>query len=152
MGCKATTGEIMMPPAVLPGKYTVLDAARVMTYYNTGHIIVTDSEGRPLGVLDSHSIVRVIAEGGEEALRAPVASVVDPMVAVVGRETCADNAILAAVRQNVRYAVVLDEQSRIVGIVDVGSIAWKTLQEQVSARPRLPHRKAHMRLPRPHPN
>jgi CBS domain-containing protein len=104
-------------PVTVPLDATVREALETMERMRIGSVIVADRARRvPLGIFTLQDLVRrVTLPGGD--LHEPVATVMTSGLITLGPHASAHQAALTMARNGVRHVVVVDAESRLVGIV-----------------------------------
>jgi len=98
---------------------SVLAAAQQMAAQEVGSLVVTDSAGRPAGmVTDRDIVVRCMAEG-LPAEHTKVSEIMTQRPVTVWEDTEVGAALEKMADQEVRRLVVLDDAERVVGIVSL---------------------------------
>lgn len=103
-------------PVTLPPSATVREAARLMRDRRIGAILVTNAEGRLLGIFTGRDAVgRVLAEG-RSAARTTLAEVMTPNPATLPAQASAIEALRLMHDGGFRHVPVMEEE-QLAGIV-----------------------------------
>lgn len=122
---------------------SVLAAAQQMAAQEVGSLVVTDSGGRPAGIVtDRDIVVRCLAEElppGETT----VSEIMTPGPVTVWEDTEVEAALETMADKEVRRLVVLDEAERAVGIVSLDDFLEGIMAQSVEVG-RLLRRQVHV--------
>jgi CBS domain-containing protein len=108
-------------------------AAKLLSAYRIGALVVLDGGGRLVGILSERDVVRMMADVGSAVLQLPVAQVMTRNVS-----TCDVNDSITSVMDRMtkgkyRHMPVLDKD-RLVGLVSIGdTLKWQieTIREHL---------------------
>ncbi|MDW8468503.1 MAG: DUF294 nucleotidyltransferase-like domain-containing protein [Burkholderiales bacterium] len=100
-------------PVTCPPERPLAEVAALMRREGVGSVVVVDGAGRPLGILTSHDMVRVVAE---ERGAAPAADVMSREPVALEAHAFAYEAALAMAARGIRHVLVTDE-GRLAGVV-----------------------------------
>jgi CBS domain-containing protein len=108
-------------------------AAKLLSTYRIGALVVLDAGGRLVGILSERDIVRTMADVGNAVLQLPVAQVMTRNVS-----TCDVNDSISSVMERMtkgkfRHMPVLDKD-RLAGLVSIGdALKWQleTIREHL---------------------
>jgi CBS domain-containing protein len=106
---------------------TIADAAVMLTTHRIGALLSLNERGDVAGVLSERDIVRLIADGGGEALSRTVASVMTRNVTTADLETTIDEAMEIMTHGRFRHLPVR-EGGRLVGIVSIGDVVKRRIE------------------------
>jgi CBS domain-containing protein len=127
---------IRSPTVVSDPQETVGDVARRMTECGASSAIVELGRGR-LGILTDRDIRTKIVAGGMP-LSAPVSSAMTTPVFTVSPDSLGRDVLFELLEHGIRHAVVLDEDSRIVGVVEDADLfaahprSWFGIRRQIA--------------------
>lgn len=113
---------------VIPAEETVAAAARVLAERRIGSVVVTDANGRVVGIISERDLVRVLAERGGDCLRMKVADVMTRDVV-----TTTPHMRIAEVMERMTLGkfrhlpVVVD--GKLDGIISIGDVVKHRLAE-----------------------
>jgi CBS domain-containing protein len=145
-----TVAEVMTREVVtIPPEISLLEAARLMSQRHLKRLPVVDAVGHLLGILSRVDVLRTIAEGypapepsvPSERAGQVVAEVMRAPVPTVSREASLPEVIDAIVSTRLNRAVVVDAESRVVGIITDAELV-RRLGEQPGVITRLMRRAA----------
>jgi len=107
---------------------TLAEAAALLTARNIGAAVVTDAQGRVLGMLSERDILHAVGKGGAAALDNAVSKHMTALVVTTQENECVDRAMeKMTVRRCRHLPVVVDE--RLVGIVSIGDVVKYRLEQ-----------------------
>ncbi len=104
-------------PICCSGTTTIDMVAQLMRHSHVDAVVVTDVEGRPIGVITDRDLVdRIVAEGKNPMAHTAEQSMTQPVVSV--RLTAPIDAIVATARAHrIRQVIVVDDSGACVGMV-----------------------------------
>jgi CBS domain-containing protein len=102
-------------------------AAKLLTTRRVGVLIVTDGEGRLVGVLSERDIMRALAERADAALQLSVAQVMTCNVSTCGLNDSIGSVLTRITTGKFRHMPVLDND-RLVGVISIGDIGKRHMQ------------------------
>jgi CBS domain-containing protein len=104
------------------------EAAAILTAWNIGAAVVTDTHGRVLGMLSERDILHAVGAGGAAALDDAVARHMTAPVVTTDEDECVHVAMeKMTVRRCRHLPVVVDE--KLVGIVSIGDVVKHRLEQ-----------------------
>jgi CBS domain-containing protein len=106
-------------PETTTGHTSVATAAQQMASQDVGTLVVTDTGGRPAGIVtDRDIVIRCVADGlPPENTKVEEIMTRDPIS--VWETTDVDAALETMADQEVRRLVVMDDSERVVGVVSL---------------------------------
>ena len=107
---------------------SVAYAAKVLSNYSIGALVVTDIEGATVGIISERDIVRVLGARGRAALDTPVADVMTRKVMTCTRNDRVDDIMQRMTEGRLRHLPVVEE-GRLIGIVSIGDVVKLRLEE-----------------------
>jgi len=107
---------------------TLEEAARLLKSHRIGALVVTDGDGRVLGIVSERDIVNALAEHGAVCGERPVSEVMTEDLAVCTPEDTTDTLMEVMTRQRVRHLPVI-EDGRLAGIVSIGDVVKSRMEE-----------------------
>lgn len=107
---------------------TISEALQVLTENNIGAIVVTDAEGRLLGILSERDIVRAIGRNGASTLDDSVSKVMTSKVATTVEGECVSVAMARMTEERFRHLPVLKD-GKLDGLVSIGDLVKFRLAE-----------------------
>jgi CBS domain-containing protein len=120
-------------------------AAKSLADHGIGALIVTNAEGRTVGIISERDIVRALSAMGGAALETPVAEVMTRKVMVCNRQDKLVDLMQRMTEGKFRHFPVI-EDGRLVGIVSIGDVVKSRLEEleqESDALREYIHRRAH---------
>ncbi len=99
---------------------SLLDAARKLATKRIGAVVVSDGDGRVHGILSERDIVRAIAQGGHDALSAPVSDLMTRDVTTCSPTASLDEVMHKMTNGRFRHVPVVDGDGRLTGIISIG--------------------------------
>jgi CBS domain-containing protein len=93
-----------------------------------GSLVILDDAGDVAGLVSERDIVRVVAEGGGDALGRPVSEVMDREVAFASPGDTVESILSRMTDRRVRHLPVCQER-RLVGIVSIGDLVKSKIAE-----------------------
>jgi CBS domain-containing protein len=107
---------------------TLAEAAALLTARNIGAAVVTDAQGRVLGMLSERDILHAVGTGGPAALDDALAKhMTTPVVTTVEDESVDMTMEKMTVRRCRHLPVIVNE--RLVGIVSIGDVVKYRLEQ-----------------------
>jgi Predicted signal-transduction protein containing cAMP-binding and CBS domains len=111
-----------------PPHRTLAEAAALLTARNIGAAVVTDAQGRILGILSERDIVRAIGRDSAAALNDAVSKHMTAPVVTADEGECLDMTMEKMTIRRCRHLpVVVDE--KLVGIVSIGDVVKYRLEQ-----------------------
>ncbi|MBO6167181.1 MAG: KpsF/GutQ family sugar-phosphate isomerase [Kiritimatiellae bacterium] len=112
--------------AAIPPETTVMDALLAMTKAKAGAAVVTDSEGRLLGIFTDGDFRRLMAAGASvppaDLLSAPVADVMTKHPMFVKDDTYASELLKVFEKRRIDDLPICDSTGRVAGLVDINDL------------------------------
>lgn len=93
-----------------------------------GSVVVVDEGDHVVGLVSERDVVRVVAEGGGEALGHPVSEVMHREVAVAAPSDTVESILARMTDRRVRHLPVCHER-RLVGLVSIGDLVKSKIAE-----------------------
>lgn len=107
---------VMAPPLTAPPGLTLGEAAKLMLARKIGSVVVTE-DGRDLGIVTEHDVVKALAERPAEAAALPLRAVMSAPVETLPADALIYRAVGRMGRRGIRHVGVTDETGRIAGVV-----------------------------------
>jgi CBS domain-containing protein len=104
------------PPLAVPPGTPLRDALQRMHAQRVGSVLVSDTDGRPLGILTRYDILGRVTLPGVD-LAHPIDSVMSRPVHTVPETATALDAALAMSREGIRHLPITDADGRLVSVV-----------------------------------
>jgi CBS domain-containing protein len=122
LASKGYTVQTIPPAATLAEAAKLLDARRI------GAVVVSDPEGRVVGVLSERDIVRRLAQHGADALDLTVSETMTRRVATCQETDTVGDLMEQMTNGKFRHLPVV-EDDRLIGIVSIGDVVKYRLGE-----------------------
>ncbi|MEM1611119.1 MAG: CBS domain-containing protein [Sulfolobales archaeon] len=114
-------GELIKrAPVTVSPTTSIRNAVQIMNRENIGSVIVTDPEGRVLGIFTERDLVRVIAEGVD--LDSNIASVMTRNPVVIYEDEPISRAVILMAEKRIRHLPVINRKGLVVGMVTARDI------------------------------
>lgn len=107
---------------------TVSDAVRIMNQFHIGAVLVTDADGRLVGIFTERDVLSRIVGRGLNPAATPVQSVMTTKLITTTPGGTVDEAMTIFMERRIRHLPVLDHGA-IVGIISIGDINRRLLEE-----------------------
>jgi CBS domain-containing protein len=112
---------------ILPQR-TLSDAVELLTANNIGAAVVTDAEGKVVGILSERDVVRAMARDGANALDDPVSKYMTTPVVTTCDHDCVTAAMGKMTNERFRHLPVI-EDGKLAGLVSIGDLVKFRLAE-----------------------
>ncbi len=112
---------------VIPDQ-TLVETAKLLSDKKIGAAIVTDGDGRIVGMISERDIVREIARDGAEALERKVADVMTRKVVTCRPDHTVEEVMKVMTVNRFRHLPVVEDDA-IMGIVTIGDVVKSRLEE-----------------------
>jgi CBS domain-containing protein len=114
-------GELIRraPISVSPST-SIRNAVQIMNRENIGSVIVTDPEGRVIGIFTERDLVRIIAEGVD--LDSSIASVMTRNPVVIYEDEPISRAVVLMAEKRIRHLPVIRRNGTLVGMITARDI------------------------------
>lgn len=109
---------------------TLADAAGLLAEKRIGALVVTNGDGRILGILSERDIVRVIGQSGATALDRKVSEVMTAKVSTCRETHTVIHVMEVMTRGRFRHLPV-EKGGRLDGIVSIGDVVKRRIEEAV---------------------
>lgn len=106
---------------------TVQAVADLLNSRRVGALVVLDAE-RVVGIVSERDIVRIVADGGAEALKRPVSSCMTKDVLYAEPGETVDSLLSRMTDRRIRHLPVCKAE-RLVGIVSIGDLVKSKISE-----------------------
>lgn len=107
---------------------TLHNAAKMLTEYKIGAVVIVDEDGRIAGILSERDIVRVIARGEHDVLTKPVSEVMTKKVKICAEHNTINEVMEIMTRQRFRHMPV-EVNGKLAGIVSIGDVVKWRMEE-----------------------
>lgn len=108
------------PLVTMPPDTTLAAAARRMTDEAISAVVV--AEGTPAGIVTERDLMRLVAEGGADALIRPLRAVMSAPLVTIRSDALVASALGRMDRLGIRHLVVVDSADRPVGMVSARAL------------------------------
>lgn len=126
-------GDIVVTTSARAGIREVLaDLAE----HNVGALVVTDSDGYPVGIVSERDIVRALAARGGDVLDESVAAIMTSDIVTTDPGDLIDRAAEIMTERRIRHMPVVAD-GRLAGIVTIGDVVSSQLRQLESDRQQL---------------
>ena len=106
---------------------SVADAAAWMRRKDVGSLVVSNSEGVPIGVVSERDIVRIMGTQSMEPMHVSVGDIVSPNFVSCTKETPTKKLLEIMTAKKVRHVPVI-ENGKLCGIVSIGDVVKHHLE------------------------
>jgi CBS domain-containing protein len=114
-------GELIKrAPITVSPSTSIRNAVQIMNRENIGSVIITDPEGRVLGIFTERDLVRAIAEGAD--LDKNIASVMTKNPVVVYEDEPVSRAVILMAEKRIRHLPVINRRGLVVGMITARDI------------------------------
>lgn len=107
---------------------TLAQAASLLAGKRIGAVVVTEGDGRILGILSERDIVRVIGQSGASALDLRVAAAMTGKVTTCRESHTVIRVMEVMTRERFRHLPV-EKDGRLAGIVSIGDVVKRRIDE-----------------------
>lgn len=111
---------IKREPVTVPPSTSIREAVKLMNSENIGSVIITDPEGRVLGIFTERDLVRVIAEG--VSLDSSIGGVMTKNPVVIHEDEPVSKAVNIMAEKRIRHLPIVDRRGVLKGIVTARDI------------------------------
>lgn len=98
---------------------TVMDAIDVMSMTRSTCLLVTNRDGRGIGILSEHDIVKAFASEGDNAKTSYLSDYMSTKIIAVKEEDTVEAAIDLMTDRNIRHIPVVKEDGEIAGFLSI---------------------------------
>lgn len=107
---------------------TVSDVAKVLSERRIGALVVTDKDGRTVGIISERDIVRELGRKGSACLSLAVDRLMSRSVVTCTEDATADQALAKMTKGRFRHLPVVSGE-KMVGLVSIGDVVKACLQD-----------------------
>jgi CBS domain-containing protein len=107
---------------------TVAEAAELLAERRIGAAVVTDRNGRILGIASERDIVAALAQHGADALYRDVRSIMTNKVITCQERETIDAVMTRMTRGRFRHLPVV-EDGRMVGVISIGDVVKRRIED-----------------------
>lgn len=115
--------------ATIDADCSIAEAAQVLSVRNLGALIVAADGAHIDGIVSERDVVRHLAEHGAEGLTATVAQVMTVEVLTCRRGDPIDHLMAVMTERRVRHLPVVDDAGGLAGIVSIGDVVKRRVEE-----------------------
>lgn len=108
---------------------SVADVARVLDEQGIGAVVVTEADGRVVGIVSERDVVRRLAHDGPACLEVTVADAMTGTVTTCTAATTSDELMQTMTDGRFRHVPVVDRGGALVGIVSIGDVVKSTIEQ-----------------------
>ena len=117
---------------------SVLDALEMMAEKEVGALVVTEGEGRIVGLLSERDYARKVVLLGRVSKDTPTRDIMTAEVVCVSPEQSVDTCMGLMTQRHIRHLPVVSEE-RLVGIISIGDVVKAIIDDQKFAIDELQH-------------
>jgi CBS domain-containing protein len=117
---------------------SVLDALRRMAEKEVGALVVTERDGRIVGLVSERDYARKVVLLGRFSKDTPAQDIMTPKVVCVSPEQSVDTCMGLMTREHIRHLPVVVAE-RLVGIISIGDVVKAIMDDQQFAIDELQH-------------
>lgn len=116
-------------PVTVPANATVADAIRAMTEHKVGSVMIPNADGSPAGIFTERDVLNLCAEGRTDFANMSIRPCMTCAMTTgqPGDKISEVLAIMTAKR--FRHMPVVDDQSKLIGVVSIGDLVKAKLEE-----------------------
>lgn len=107
---------------------TLAEAVRLLAQHRIGALVITNGDGRIVGILSERDIVRCLAEKGGDALAETVRAAMTPKVNICNESHTVAQVMEIMTRGRFRHLPV-ERDGLICGIVSIGDVVKLRIEE-----------------------
>lgn len=108
---------------------TVAKAAEVLAAHNIGAVLARRPDGSLAGIISERDIVRRIAKDGAAVLERPASEIMTRNLHTCQAEDTVDRLMEIMTAQRIRHVPVVDEGGKILGMISIGDVVKRKLDE-----------------------
>ncbi|MCG6921810.1 MAG: CBS domain-containing protein [Acidobacteriota bacterium] len=117
---------------------SVLDALKRMAEKGVGALVVTDAEGRIVGLLSERDYARKVVLLGRVSKDTPTRDIMTAEVVCVSPEQSVDTCMGLMTQKHIRHLPVVAEE-RLVGLISIGDVVKAVIDDHKFAIEQLEH-------------
>lgn len=100
---------------------SLLDIAKLLAQHGIGCIVIVGDDDKISGIVSERDLMRAIAQGGPEVLKAPVSDFMTKTVLTAGKADTINQLLSEMTTRQFRHMPVV-ERGRLVGLVSIGDL------------------------------
>ena len=116
----------------IPPDSTAFEALEKMADKNIGAVVVTEGEGRVVGIMSERDYARKVILRGKVSKEIPVSEIMTADVLCVSPGNTCDDCMQLFTNKRVRHLPVVDD-GKLVGLISIGDVVNKVISEQQAA-------------------
>ena len=114
-------------PAKINPETSLADAIKLMIASRVGGVCVVDNENRVAGIFTERDVLKKVVLSGKDLAKTPVSEFMNTPVMMATVHTTPGEALAVMVDKHIRHLPVVDDQSRLLGLLSIRNL----LQSQV---------------------
>ena len=107
---------------------TLGDAVNVLAEHKVGALVVTNGDGRIVGILSERDVVRAIAKDGPGVLGQPLKSIMTAKVRVCNEHNTVNDVMAIMTEGRFRHLPV-EKDGRLDGIISIGDVVKRRIED-----------------------
>lgn len=104
------------------------EAVRILADHRVGALVVTNSEGKIVGIISERDIVRVTAKHGAAALDMPVRDTMTPKVKICNEHHTVNEIMEIMTAGRFRHLPV-EKDGKLHGIISIGDVVKRRIED-----------------------
>lgn len=108
---------------------SVQEAIERLVAFNIGSLVVTDGEGRPVGIITERDILRCCADEPARMKSTAIEDVMTRELIVGGPDDTVDYVMGVMTKNRIRHLPILDADGALAGMVSIGDVVNVQLKE-----------------------
>ena len=104
------------------------NAVRALAEHRIGALVVTNGDGKIVGILSERDIIRSIAGQGADALQVPVRDAMTPKVNIFNETHTVGDVMRMMTRGRFRHLPV-EKDGKLHGIISIGDVVKRRIEE-----------------------
>ncbi|HLX63007.1 MAG TPA: CBS domain-containing protein [Planctomycetota bacterium] len=121
-----------VPPVTASPETSVLDAIRLMADNEVGAVVVTDTNGKVIGIFTERDNMLRVTLRGLDTEKTKIKDVMTTSVKTASPDMSATDALNRMVRSKHRHLPVVDKTGKVIGVASIRQLLMKRLDEQKS--------------------
>ncbi|MDD5295286.1 MAG: CBS domain-containing protein [Rhodocyclaceae bacterium] len=110
-------------------RQTVIEVLKIMAERNIGSVLVLEGD-KLVGIFTERDYARKVVLEGKHSQDLPVSAVMTDKVIYVTPERTSGESMAIMTEKRCRHLPVLDENSKVIGIISIGDLVKDALDEQ----------------------
>ncbi len=104
------------------------EAVRMLAEHRVGALVITNGDGKIVGILSERDIVRILARQGHEALDEPIRTGMTSKVKICNEHHTVHEVMEIMTRGRFRHLPV-EKDGKLYGIVSIGDVVKKRIED-----------------------